>query len=137
MDDRKYFLDLRFMRIFSHTGSWVIIGPGLFFLFGFNVSSAKIIGGFLLLIAIIMVVFAVSGKSLKTGYYSRNRIILLAFTGILVLISALTFKVFFLFSNQTYWLGYFLGIVGFLILSAVALVRSVQKGRNLDSTQTE
>lgn len=134
MDDRIFFVDGRFMRLFLLTAAWAVLGPGLFFLF---VISAKLIGGFLSLIGIVMVVLAVYGKGLKIGYYSKNRIILLAFSGLAVLVSAVTMKVFFLFSYQTYWLVYFVLTIGFLILSAVALVRSVQMGRDLDTNQTD
>ena len=134
MSDRNFFVDLSFMRLFLLTAAWSILGPGLSFLF---FTSAKIVGGFLFLLAIVSIVMAANGKGLKIGYYSKNRIILLAFSGLAVLIYALTAKIFFFFSDQTYWLVYFLITVGFLLLSAVALVRSVQMGRKVDTTQAD
>jgi len=123
MNDNKIYLDLKFMRLFLFASAWAVLGVGLLFVLG----NSHLVGFFLTFLGLVSIAIAIYGRALKIGYYSRGRVALLVFSGLLVMMFSFTVKVFFRPPNTGYWTAYFAGTVFLLILSGITLFQSAQK----------
>ena len=133
MSNRKIFLDSRFMRSYLFATAWIALGAGILFL----VANVLAFGIFLLILGAIPLGAGVSGRSLKADYYPRNRVITLGFTGVLLLLTAISVRILMAPPREVYWVIYLLVTVFLWLYTWMAFILSVKNQKDEEHSLTK
>ncbi|MFV2045192.1 MAG: hypothetical protein ACC700_18410 [Anaerolineales bacterium] len=120
MDERSIHVSKGFLRTFALSGAWTVLGAGVYLFVG----QASLAAGFLIVVGLGLVALAFRSSSLKDGDYPRGRLIVMAATGLSMLLLGLFLRVFAKGSVVVVWAAYFVGIALLLVVSAVQFTRS-------------
>lgn len=123
MSDKKIFLDMAFLRGYLFTAAWVVLGAGILL----TASGVVALGFLFMILGTVAALCGFSTRLLKIGYYPSNRLIMLALTGLLILMTSYSLRVFMLPPREISWLIYFIVTICFGLYTGFAFIRSAKK----------